>query len=100
MNRDHVGPLTFGPGSTWPTLTAASTDETASVLAAMSNHDANEERRYLREGRLNVAWSWMWLSWLFGVGGDLAPGADERWSVYVSLGPIAVEVYWRNGGAA
>ena len=66
------------------------------VVEAMSSHDSNEERRYLREGRFNVTWSWLWRSWLFGGGVEHDPYSTERWSAYIGLGPVVVEVYWRT----
>lgn len=72
-----------------------------SLLQRMADHDASEERRYLREGgRLNLTWSWLWLTPLVGIGATTDPGSDEAWSLWVSVGPLTVEAYWRSGPSA
>ena len=47
------------------------------LLRVMQDHDANEEIRYLREGRVCIGWSWLWLDWTFGIAVYADP--DDRW---------------------
>lgn len=66
------------------------------LIERLANHDSNEERRYLREGRrLNVTWSWLWLNWGFGPNVSFDPYGDEKWSAWICVGPLCVEAYWR-----
>lgn len=65
------------------------------LIEAMANHDNNEERRYLREGkRLNVAWGWLWLDWGLGPWWSYSPYDSERWSTGVIVGPLSIEFFW------
>lgn len=72
-----------------------------STLRRMADHDANEERRYLIEGkRFYLTWSWIWLAPMLGVGANYDPYAAPNWngnevaSVWLHLGPLTVEAYW------
>lgn len=72
----------------------------AGVFAKAADHDANEERHYLYEGkRLNVTWSVLWLVWGIGANFSLDPGDPrEAWSAWITVGPLTFEVYATAGG--
>ncbi len=66
------------------------------ILTAMEDHDTNEERRYLSEGRRwNLCWGWFYLSW--GVGANVHfscyPNAEETFNAWVTVGPLTIELY-------
>lgn len=68
-------------------------EKDVSLWQRMSDHDSNEERRYLTDTRRSVmaAWSWTWLSWGFGVWVDLSRAPETN--LTLTLGPLNVEVF-------
>jgi hypothetical protein len=64
------------------------------LIDAAADHDSNEERRYLAEGRRwALTWSWLWTNFSVGAGVDYERWGGESVSVWIHLGPVTVEVY-------